>query len=76
VYQIIDELDKNHSGDNNNPTSVTDGRMYENPGGMGQIIVSPSREHRVTLSILFAEEKYYSFKSELSLFESSCMQNR
>jgi len=34
VYQIIDEFDKNHRGDNNNPTSVTYGRMYENPGDM------------------------------------------
>lgn len=32
VYQNIDELDKNHRGVINNPTSVTDGRVYENPG--------------------------------------------
>lgn len=32
VYQFFDELNKNHRGVINNPTSVTDGRVYENPG--------------------------------------------
>ena len=34
VYQAVDELDKNHRGSDNQQDSVTDPRMYEQPGNL------------------------------------------
>ena len=34
VYQAVDKLDKNHRGSDNQQDSVTDARMYEQPGNL------------------------------------------